>query len=180
VFLERESYQPTLESLLVRRLEKIFESMDIADGFLFDEIVEEMEMLLQLKPPAYNELMAFKNNIMDKASALINEVSNISNYTSNEIQKRNFLEGEMSAIEWDARKEYLERIVAVMGKHQMIPFEKPVAAEINQAEFASIQEEEEEQPQPEPQPKPTTKSKKPRISSVVKNKKSPGEEPFEV
>jgi hypothetical protein len=180
MLLERDNYQPTLESLLVRRLEKVFEAMDIADGFLFDEIIEEIEMLMQLKPPAHNELIRHKNGLMDKAAKALEEASEMAEYASNEIQKRNFLSGEMSATEWDVRKEYLEKIVEVMGKHQMIPFEKPITADVQQAEIEQEEPEyyEEEEEEQEQEQKPV--SKKPKVSKRVKVKKQTSEQPFEV
>jgi hypothetical protein len=143
--------------------------MDIADGFLFDEIVEEIEMLLQLKPPAHKEILGYKNLLLEKANSAIEEASSMSEYASNEIQKRNFLQGEISSTEWDIRKDYLEKIVEVMGRHQMIPLEKPMAAEVAPtAEFYPDEEEEEEEVEIEtPRPRPKAK---PKVSKAIKQK----------
>lgn len=139
--LEKERYLPTLEGLLMRRLEKIFDAMDSGDSSLFDEILEEMEMLLALKPPAYNEIVINKNELLGKANAAINEAVSMAEYASNEIQKRKFVISETDAIEWDTRKDYLEMIVSIMGKNQMIPFEKPVVADIEVPKYEPVVEE---------------------------------------
>jgi hypothetical protein len=178
---QEDNYNPTLEALLVRRLEKIFEAMDVAEGFLFDEIIEEIEMLLQLKPPMYNELITYKNDLLEKANDALNKAVKMSEYASNEIQRDNFLRGEMASTEWDVRKEYLEKIVEVMGKNQMIPFEKPVLATVGQGEMEQYVEEkikptEEQEFKEEEQPLP----QKPRISSSLKIKKQSDQEQFSV
>jgi len=160
--LEKERYLPTLEGLLMRRLEKIFEAQDSEDSSLFDEILEEMEMLLALKPPAYNEIMAYKNELLGKANAAINEAMAMAEYANNEIQKRKFVISETEGIEWDTRKDYLEMVVNVMGKNQMIPFEKPIVAEIDVPKYEPVEEAtvEEALPPPIPEKKPHIKSAK--------------------
>lgn len=165
---EREKYVPTLEGLLMKRLEKIFDAQDSEDSSLFDEILEEMEMLLALKPPAYNELIVYKDELLGKANAAINEAMAMAEYANNEIQKRKFIISETEGIEWDTRKDYLEMVVSVMGKNQMIPFEKPIVAEVNVPEYEPVADVVEE-PLPPPVPK-----KKPYIKNATKAQSKSG------
>jgi hypothetical protein len=157
--------QPTLEYLITRRLEKTFEAMDASNGQLFDEIIEGIEMLFQLKPSAKQELEQYKEEIIEKAVQAIEEARQIAEYSSNEIKKNNFLQGEVYSIEWDMRKEYLEKIVTVIGKYQMIPFERPSLAEIESEEEEEEEEEEDEEVVEE------VVVKKPKISKSVREKK---------
>ncbi len=138
--LERERQTQTLEGLLMMRLEKIFDAMDNENSNLFDEILEEMEMLLALKPPAYNEIMMHKDVLLEKANGAINEAMAMAEYASNEIQKGKFINNETTGIEWDTRKDYLEIIVSVMGKNQMIPFEKPIVADVNVPTYEPVEQ----------------------------------------
>lgn len=164
--LEKERYVPTLEGLLMKRLEKIFDAQDSEDSSLFDEILEEMEMLLALKPPAYNEIMTYKNELLGKANAAINEAMAMAEYASNEIQKRKFVISETEGIEWDTRKDYLEMVVNVMGKNQMIPFEKPIVAEIDVPKYEPVADVVEEPlPPPIPEKKPHIKGVKKQVSN---------------
>ena len=113
----------SLELLLMKRLEKAFEAIDAGAGELFDDITDEMEMLLKLKPDIYNQLMHYKEELVKNISILAEQASNFASSARNEIQRKNFYDGEIDSIEWDARKDYIDFIITLMGVNQMLPME---------------------------------------------------------
>ena len=161
----------TMEKLLTKRIDKLFDAMDNAIGDLFDDIIDEIEMLLKLAPPIYEELMIEKQVLIREMDGATKSISQISELARDEIYKQRFLVGETSSIEWDFRKDYMQSIINIMGKYQLIPFESPFIGEMTsvptEAEIEEIEEIEETeelepveqlQPQPveqlQPQPQP--------------------------
>jgi len=145
----------TMEKLLTRRIDKLFEAMDNAIGDLFDDIIDEIEMLLRLAPPIYEELMIEKQALIREMDGAVKSVSQISELARDEIYKQRFLVGETSSIEWDFRKDYMQAIINIMGKYQLIPFESPFIGEMTSVPTqAEIEEIEQPQPQPLEQPQP--------------------------
>jgi len=144
----------TMERLLTRRIDKLFEAMDNAIGDLFDDIIDEIEMLLRLAPPIYEELMIEKQGLIREMDGATKSVSQISELARDDIYKQRFLVGETSSIEWDFRKDYMQSIINIMGKYQLIPFESPFIGEMTSVPTAAEIEELEsvEQLQPQPQP----------------------------
>ena len=120
----------TMEKLLIKRVDKLFEAMDNAIGDLFDDITDEIEMILQLVPPIYEELMIEKRFLTKEMDSAIKSVSQISELARDDIYKQRFVVGETNSIEWDFRKDYLQLILNVMGKYQLIPFESPFIGEM--------------------------------------------------
>ena len=120
----------TMEKLLIKRIDKLFEAMDNAIGDLFDDITDEIEMILQLVPPIYEELMIEKRFLTKEMDSAIKSVSQISELARDDIYKQRFVVGETNSIEWDFRKDYLQLILNVMGKYQLIPFESPFIGEM--------------------------------------------------
>lgn len=145
----------TMEKLLTKRIDKLFEAMDNAIGDLFDDIIDEIEMLLRLAPPIYEELMIEKQVLIREMDGAVKSVSQISELARDEIYKQRFLVGETSSIEWDFRKDYMQSIINIMGKYQLIPFESPFIGEMTSVP-TETEIEEVEQPQPleqlQPQP----------------------------
>jgi len=121
----------TMEKLLIKRIDKLFEAIDNAIGDLFDDITDEIEMLLQLAPPIYEELMIEKRSLTKEMNSAIKSVSQISELARDDIYKQRFVVGETNSIEWDFRKDYTQAILNVMGKYQLIPFESPFIGEMN-------------------------------------------------
>jgi len=120
----------TMENLLIKRIDKLFEAMDNAIGDLFDDITDEIEMIIHLVPPIYEELMIEKRILTKEMDSAIKSVSQISELARDDIYKQRFLVGETNSIEWDFRKDYIQIILNVMGKYQLIPFESPFIGEM--------------------------------------------------
>ena len=131
----------TYEQLLMGRIQKAIEAKDAGDGLIFDEIIESLEMLLKLKPTLYNELMQFKSGLMNEMQHVLQQVEQLASNARNQIQKRVFLEGEVSVIEWDVRKDYFDKIIEIMGNNQLIPMQVQEPAKITSAEKEYRQEE---------------------------------------
>lgn len=138
----REPELITMERLLTRRIEKVFDAMDEGNASLFDEITDEIEMLIKLVPPIYNDLMEMKQGLIEEMKESVGRISEISNLARDDIYRQRFLVGESSAIEWDFRKDYVQAIFDIMGKYQLIPFETPIIGEMEQSVFEEVPTEE--------------------------------------
>ena len=155
---------PTLEILLVRRVEKLLEAIDIGNGILFDEIVETVEMLLRQKPPLYNMIIYNKQQIYNQTKDLVDKTNMIATQARNEIQRRSFMESELSGIEWDARKDYLEVIITVLSNYNILESTIDLPAELEQYDEPEVEEEE---PEPEPEPEPQQPPKKKLVQTTL-------------
>lgn len=139
----------TMEKLLTKRIDKLFEAMDNAIGDLFDDITDEIEMLLKLAPPIYEELMKEKQVLLKEMDNAVNAINQISELARDDIYKQRFVVGETASVEWDFRKDYTQAILSLMGKYQLMPYESPFIGEMNSVQFVdqgSMEEQEEVQP----------------------------------
>jgi len=118
---EKEVGISTVEELLMDRIVKAIDAKDVEDGRMFDEIIESLEMIMRLKPPLYNELMMYKAELIEQTRQVMSQVEVLASSARNQIQRRIFLEGEATSVEWDARKDYFEKIIEIMGNNQLIP-----------------------------------------------------------
>ena len=118
---EKEVGISTVEELLMDRIVKAIDAKDVEDGRMFDEIIESLEMIMRLKPPLYNELMMYKAELIEQTRQVMSQVEALASSARNQIQRRIFLEGEATSVEWDARKDYFEKIIEIMGNNQLIP-----------------------------------------------------------
>lgn len=175
----------TMETLLMRRLEKLFEAMDDGYGPLVDEIIDEMEMLFKLKPPIYNEVIAIKESLLEEVEKAMQEVVQLSEMARDDIQRRRFLETEMDSIDWEYRKDYLESIIEIMGKYQMIPYLQPDVTEMqSQYEIPHVDEQEqyieEEQPPQQPvQQQPQQQRSQPQQQPQHPHPQNPSQQPIQ-
>ena len=131
----REPDLITMEKLLTKRIDKLFEAMDNAIGDLFDDITDEIEMLLKLAPPIYDELMREKQVLLREMDNAMNAISEISELAKDDIYKQRFVIGETTSVEWDFRKDYTQVILSIMGKYQLMPYESPFIGEMNSVLF---------------------------------------------
>jgi len=120
----------TSEKLLTRRIDKLVDAMNNAIGDLFDDIIDEIEMILRLAPPIYNELMIEKQALLKIIDNYKEVILHISERARNDTYKQRFIVSETSSIEWDFRKDYMQSIINIMGKYQLIPFESPFIGEM--------------------------------------------------
>jgi len=157
---KKEINVSSFELLLMKRLEKAFDAIDNGQGSLFDEIIEEMEMLFKLKPHIYQQLAEYKQELTRNISVLAQRAQQLAGSARNEIQRRAFYEGEIDSIEWDARKDYLDRIITIMGVNQMIPMETSEPATLERVEEEDEPEQEDEVIEEEPK----KKKDKPKLS----------------
>jgi len=170
---EKEVRIRTVEELLMDRIVKAIEAKDYGDEQVFDEIIESLEMIMKLKPSLYNELMVFKAELIEQTRQVMAQVEELAAGARNQIQRRVFLEGEASSVEWDARKDYFEKIIEIMGNNQLIPMSVQEPASIES--FDTVEEtekqvenikKEEEQVQEEPKvtESPEKDKKKPKLT----------------
>lgn len=137
----------TFEDLIRSRLEKIFEAMDAEEGKLFDRIIEQVEMMLKLQPDIFEELKKHKDILSGGVQKLADQAAIDAGKLDGEIQKERYWRSEVNDIEWDYRKSYLEKIIELVGKSQMVVFEdqnKGTLKPLEKKEFMEVKETEEE------------------------------------
>ena len=139
----------TYEELLMSRIGKSFEAMDTSNEALFDEILDQLEMIFNLVPDLGEEYFKHKEALTKLAQegylASARKIEKMEDDYMRKIQK----EIDDSTISWDYRKDLIESALKIMGKYNMIPFSNPVFAELEPAE---MQEEVPEEPVEEPEP----------------------------
>ena len=171
----KEIHTSSIEQLLVSRLDTTMRALEIGDGDTFDRSIELIEMLTRtLKKGIYNDIINYKKKLLQASQNLIEEANKQSSMTRNEIQKRAFIESARAGIIWDLRNDYLEYILSVLGKNQMIPMETSEPATFEQDDEEEYIDDDEEdyddeiddEPEPIPQPKPI-----PKKQPVIKNRK---------
>jgi len=147
----------TYEELLMNRITRCFEAMDIENDRLFDELLEEIEMLFKLVPQLYNDLQRAKQVYQTatdrsyKASA--QAVAMLTDDYNKEIRRTR----DATVIEWSFRKDMLEAIMNILNQNQMIPFTNPIYAEIEARPIEQQEPEEEVVPPPQPSQPPVQK-----------------------
>lgn len=161
---EKTAETVSFEQLLMGRVVRAFDAMDVGDGVLFDEVIEGLEMLLKLKPALYNELMIFKSQLIQQTQQVMHQVEALASNARNQIQRRVFYEGEASSVEWDARKDYFDKIIEIMGNNQMIPMQIQEPATIESAIVEEPVQEEPEQEISQNIPEKTEQRKKPKLT----------------
>jgi len=160
----KEANVSSLEQLLMRRLDRAFEAIDIGQGELFDEVVEEMEMLFKLKPNIYKQLLKYKEDLTNNIGILAERAKQLAGSARNEIQRRAFYESEINSIEWDARKDYLDKMITVMGSNQMIPMETSEPATLEKAEEVEEQIDNLEKKEPKKPKEEKSEEGKPKLT----------------
>lgn len=136
----------TFEQLLMKRIERAIDAKDVGNGPIFDEVIESLEMLLKLRPNIYNELMVFKAQLIEQTTQVMQQVEAFANNARNQIQRKVFYEGEAASVEWDARKDYFDKIIEVMGNNQLIPMQVQEPATIESVVQEPVQQQQVEEP----------------------------------
>jgi len=147
----------TYEELLMNRITRCFEAMDIENERLFDELLEEIEMLFKLVPQLYNDLQRAKQiyqSATDQAYQLsAQKIAMLTDDYNKEIRRTR----DTTVIEWSFRKDMLEAVMNILNQNQMIPFTNPIYAEIETQPIEPAEPEKEVVPpsQPSQLPAPT-------------------------
>lgn len=120
----------TYEELVMNRISKAFDSMDAGSAEVFDEIIDEIEMLLKLVPELYEQFEQAKVGHDALATqAFAESAKKIA--ALDDPYVRDFKETKDTAtISWDYRKDMLESIINILGQNSMIPFASPVYSTI--------------------------------------------------
>lgn len=161
----------TYEELLMNRIAKAFEAMDSNNTELFDEILEEIEMLFKLQDDMYELLMEWKQyhiQISQESYKMLNKKISLieDDYIHNITRKK----GE-NEIEWGYRKDMLESALNIMKHFQKIPFSIPVYAEMETAEKYVPQQEEISQEVPQ-QEQEVVEERQPLVPNAGQNKQT--------
>lgn len=128
----------TYEELVWDKIVKMSTAKETGNEYLFDELLDEIEMLFKLMPEIY---AAFKPEKDELDKALQNNLKQAKNYTAtivDEITKEVITKQKQAVLAWEYRSDMLEMIFNLVNSFQMIPFTNPELSElasIEQAEF---------------------------------------------
>lgn len=132
---EDKKYIRTWEELMMDRLAQAFRAKDQDNPELFDNILEEMEMLLKLVPQMHNELEAIKSHKISLLKEGVKKVEARANTCPDDVTKRFVYQKEVYVLEWDYRTDLLDTVISIMGAYQKIPFSQ---TETNKTELTAI------------------------------------------
>ena len=174
---ENETKTMTYEQLLMGRLTRAFEAMDFGDGLAFDDIVEGLEMLLKLRPELFQELMEYKQGLVQEVQQVLEQARMFASQARNQIQQRIIYDSEVDSIEWDARKDYFDKIIEIMGNNNLIAMQMTEPSTIEEFNEPVIQQPPQQQfqqpmqPQQMNVPQQQENQKKPKLSIRKKDDK---------
>jgi len=160
----------TYEELLMDRISKAFIAKDEGDDYLFDEILDEVEMLFKLRPDVYPTFSNVKQKLEMLVKQNLQKIELETATINDEILKEIYKTQKTAIIKWEYRSDMLENILHILNNFQMIPFSNPLIGEMGFGDLdESFEEEGEEavfeqdtpmppgppvQPQPKSQPIP--------------------------
>ena len=167
---EGQGYTPrTYEELLMGRLGKLYDAKEEGNGYLFDEIVDEIEGLFGLAPAILKPFLMLKEQHSKEAETALNIMKQeITSLSADEITREVLRTQKTAVIEWEFRGDIMDAIIQLLNEHQMIPYQTGIAsAEMDYGEIA-YEEEEDEEEESAPAPKrPVEEYPSPRRSKPV-------------
>jgi len=127
---EDKKYIRTWEELIMDRIGQAFHAKDQENPELFDNIIEEVEMLIKLVPSISNELEAVKEHKLNLVKEGMKKAEEKALTCPDDITKEFVYRKEIYALEWDYRTDMLESILSILGAYQKIPFSQPERVEM--------------------------------------------------
>lgn len=147
----------TFEELLMNMVTEAFEAIHMENDFLFDSIIESIEIMLKVVPPMYEDFYKEKQNLYQVANENFKQ-SAIKAQSYNDELYSEFIKGREDAdISWSYRKDILEAILNTLAKYNKISFANRDYASLQSMEQQPAPEIPQEIPQELPQelPQPT-------------------------
>jgi len=108
------------EDLLMIRVAKLFEAKDQNEGSLFDEVIDDIEMLFKLEPTLHKRFQIKKNEFIDDARKaydnLNKELTLVDDVELRDIKYKK----DNAEIGWAFRKDLLDTIIELMHEAQFL------------------------------------------------------------
>jgi len=134
----------TYEELVMERISKAFIAKDEGDDYLFDEILDEVEMIFKLRPDIFPVFSKMKNELDVLVKQNIQKVELESSTINDEILKELYKTQKQAIIKWEYRSDMLENILNILNENQMIPYNNPLVGEMGFGDLDEIEESEED------------------------------------
>jgi len=158
----------TYEELLMDRISKAFIAKDEGDDYLFDEILDEVEMLFKLRPDVYPDFSNVKKRLEILVKQNLQKVNMEIATINDEILKELYKSQKTAIIKWEYRSDMLENILHILNNYQMIPYSNPLIGEMgygdleeemleDEGEEAIFEQDEPTPPGPPVQPQPKSR-----------------------
>jgi len=133
----------TYEELVMERISKAFIAKDDGDDYLFDEILDEIEMLFKLRTDIFPVFSKMKREMDVLVKQNIQKVSMETATINDEILKELYKTQKEAIIKWEYRSDMLENILNILNEFQMVPYTNPLVGEMGFGDLDEIQGEEE-------------------------------------
>jgi len=128
-----------IDELLIDRLKVAFNAKDQMEGTLFDEIIEEMEMLIKQKPSLYKELMEFKTKLVKATEEEVDEVTKLAEHCRTPASREKFIRTELLEVDWEYRNLMLEQMITLLGKQQIMAYRQQESASMESISETDIE-----------------------------------------
>jgi len=138
---DREMHKTTYEDLLMDSIYHMRLAKREGEEYIFDELLDEVEMLFGLVPEMSQTYQPIKQNLEQLAAQNIQQIKNDSSTIDDDILRDLFLAQKQSIVKWEFRTDMLEAILTIMNNYQMLPYKNPYIAELGLGELDKVDEE---------------------------------------
>jgi len=161
---EDRKYIRTWEELVMDRMGQAFHAKDQNNPELFDNILEEIEMLVKLVPGMHEQLQSVKEHKKGLVKKGVEKAKEKAMACPDDITKEFVYRKEIYAIEWDYRTDMLSVVLSLLNDYQRIAFSNP-----DRTEMYSVKDEE---------PETTMKVEEPKKKEIPKERQTATFEPI--
>jgi len=157
------------EELLMGRIGRLYEAKEGGNGYLFDEVLDEVEGLFGLIPELHSIYVTKKAEGNADASLALQMLTSQTRAIDDAITRDIVSAQKKATIEWEYRSDMLDLIIIIVNEYQMIPFSSPFTSQMELGELAPEEDELEEELEEEPPapPVPTPQPVPKQISEPV-------------
>lgn len=129
--MEEDGRMFAYENLVMGRIDKMFEAKELGNGELFDELIDEIEMLFRMVPELRQEYIKVKAELDKDIQMAKTQTKALINAIEDPIIRDITTEQKKQTIEWEYRSDILESILTILDTYQMVPFINPPTGELD-------------------------------------------------
>jgi len=129
--MEEDGRMFAYENLVMGRIDKMFEAKELGNGVLFDELIDEVEMLFRMVPELKQEYMKVKVELDNDIRLAQAQTQALISAIEDPIIRDITAQQKKQTIEWEYRSDILESILTILDMYQMIPFINPPTGELD-------------------------------------------------
>jgi len=130
----------TFEDLVMDSIYHMRLAKRAGDDFIFDELLDEIEMLFDLIPELSANFKVIKQEMDRLVKQNIKQIEADALTIDDNILKDIFKNQKKDIIKWEFRTDMLEAIINLMNDYHMIPFHNPFIGELSLGELDESQE----------------------------------------